>query len=213
MNSDLFRVASLCEIVWLCWCRPTNLQAMMSSEIQAVTDFIFYSTPISEADIILVPGGHPRQLMERAAELYHAGYARIVLPSGGKSPWFTDGKTEWEFLKEVALDLDIPEEAILREDRASNTFENAKFSLDVLRTARIQVKRAIIVCKAFHARRALITYQRVFPAGTRIMVSPVNDERDIRSDNWHTSPEKTQMVKNEVKKIFRYFGVTVPSCK
>ncbi|SDO23254.1 ADP-ribose pyrophosphatase YjhB, NUDIX family [Paenibacillus sp. yr247] len=40
--------------------------------------------------------------------------------------------TEWEFLRNVGVSLGVPPEAILQEDKATNTFENARFSLKVL---------------------------------------------------------------------------------
>lgn len=166
----------------------------MKINVQAVTDFIFYSTPIDKADIIFVPGGHPRELMERAAKIYHAGYAKTILPSGGKNPYIPGNLSEWEFLKKVGIELGIPETAFFREDKASNTYENAQFSFNVLLAKGISVKRAIIVCKAFHARRSLLTYKKVFNSNTEFMVSPIHDERNIRFDNWFADPEKVKKV-------------------
>jgi len=91
-----------------------------------ITDFVFVETNVEPSDVILVPGGSHPQLMEKAAELFHKGLAPYILPSGGQSSKL--GKTEWEFLRDVGLSLGVPESAILREDKASNTFENARYS-------------------------------------------------------------------------------------
>ncbi len=64
----------------------------------------------------------------------------------------------------------------------------------------------IIVCKAFHARRAYMSYRFVFPDQIEFMVAPVVDIRDIRKDNWFTSEEKIRKVMSEVEKIGKYFS-------
>lgn len=48
----------------------------------ALTDFVFAEDPVSEADIIFVPGNGYPQMAEEAAALYRRGYAPRILPSG-----------------------------------------------------------------------------------------------------------------------------------
>lgn len=78
----------------------------------------------------MIPGGSHPQLMEKAAELFHQGLAPYILPSGGSTP--NVKTTEWEFLRDIGIALGVPENAILREDKATNTFENSRFSKHVL---------------------------------------------------------------------------------
>ena len=178
---------------------------MLEESIAAISEFIFLETPISSADIILIPGGHPPQLMERAAELYHRRLAPVILPSGGDNPHLS-GLNEWAYLKEVGVSLGVPETAFLREDKARHTFENAELSWKAIVKAALEVRSAILVCKAFHARRAHITYSAAFPEHIRFMVSPIHDERDIRKDNWFASEVGIHKVMAEVEKIGRYFS-------
>ena len=35
-----------------------------TSTVAAITEFVFLETLVGAADVILIPGGHPRQLME-----------------------------------------------------------------------------------------------------------------------------------------------------
>ncbi|MFC4099174.1 YdcF family protein [Paenibacillus xanthanilyticus] len=46
--------------------------------------------------------------------------------------------TEWEFLRDIGIALGVPSEAILKEEKAANTFENARFSLEVLHHLGVQ---------------------------------------------------------------------------
>lgn len=67
--------------------------------------FMFVEASIGRADVILIPGGSHPQLIERAAELYKSDYAKCLLPSGGFNPKIPEWKSEWEFLKDVAVKL------------------------------------------------------------------------------------------------------------
>jgi len=173
---------------------------------EAITDFIFVPENVSKpADIILIPGGSHAQLMERAAQLYKQGLAPLILPSGHYNHRIPEYSSEGEYLKEVGVRLGVPKEAILKEERASHTFENAKFSLEIIRKEGLQVKKAILVCKAFHSRRALLTYKTVFPQDTIFFTSPVVGKSGINRENWFQTEESIEMVMGEVVKIGQYF--------
>ncbi|QTA37915.1 YdcF family protein [Thermosipho ferrireducens] len=177
----------------------------MRQAFDSITDFIFMEDELEEADIILIPGGSHRELMEHAVKLYHEGLAKYILPSGGYNSKIPEYNSEWEFLHNIAIDLGIPNEIILKEDKATNTFENAKFSYEIIEKHRITVNKAILVCKTFHARRAYLTYKVFFPYFVKFIVSPVVDERDIRKDNWFLDMYKVKIVMNELVKIGKYF--------
>ncbi|MBR4080840.1 MAG: YdcF family protein [Clostridia bacterium] len=179
--------------------------------IEAVTRFIFVEDAPQQADVIFVPGcSEPRHTL-RAAELYHAGYAPYVLPSGRftkvvghfagvKDPWqatYTgDYETEWEFLRDVLMRAGVPEAAILREDQATYTWENAQLSRDVLACMGITPCRAILCCKPFHARRALMYYQAAMPQ-TEFLVCPGEYAGCSRTD-WFLTREGRDTVLGEV---------------
>ncbi len=177
----------------------------MSKRYDCISDFIFYSRPTDLADVILVPGGSHKKLMEKAVELYKNGVSRYILPSGGSNKNLVNYNTEFDFLKEIATELDVPDSAILREDKATNTFENAAFSYRVLQENEIVCSRALIVCKAFHARRALLTYQYVFPKTIDFYVCPIDDRRGITKESWQSNQDFVDVVMDEVVKIGAYF--------
>ena len=143
--------------------------------------------------------------MVRAAEIYHSGLAPVLLPSGGTNPHLST-LTEWEHLKNLGIALGVPEQAFLKEDKAQNTLENAQLSWRAIVEAGIEVHTAILVCKAFHARRAHMTYSSIFPSQIQFMVSPIQNERNIRKDNWYTNKIGISIVMGEVEKIGKYFG-------
>lgn len=164
---------------------------------------MFFETEILNSDVILVPGASHPQLMEQAAMLYHQGLAPKILPSGGETTHVKT--TEWEFLRDVGVSFGVPSEAILKEDKATNTFENARYSLEVLYQQGISPKKVILVCKNYHARRALLTYQFIFPKETIFYVSPVIDKTGISKDNWYQDEDRIKYVMNELEKVGKYF--------
>lgn len=184
---------------------------------EALTEFIFVEDPIEKADIIFVPGNGYPHMAEEAARLYKEGYADMVLPSGHFYVYDTafDGvkarqdiykgpyETEWAFARDVLMKNGVPESAILREDNAGFTFENAIYSRKVLDEAGIEVKKAIICCLAAHARRCQMYYRLLFPEA-KIMIHPT-PANGISRDNWMTTPEGITIVTGETARCGQQF--------
>jgi uncharacterized SAM-binding protein YcdF (DUF218 family) len=143
--------------------------------------------------------------MERAAELYKQGLAPYILPSGSVNLNIPEFSSEWEYLNSIGVKLGIPEEKILREDQAKHTFDNAEFSWRVIKEKQLQIKKVILVCKAYHSRRALLTYQTVFPKDVEFFVTTVSGRREITKENWFLDEEKIKIVMGEIAKIRKYF--------
>lgn len=177
----------------------------MSYPFDCISELVFVETEIQAADIILVPGGSHPKLMEKAAELYKQGFAPYILPSGSFNSKISEYSSEWEFLKSTGVNLGVSEENILKEDQARNTFENAEFSWKVINENKLPIKKGILVCKEYHSRRALLTYQLVFPKDIQFFVATVPDNKLVLKDNWFLEEEKTKIVMGEVIKIGKYF--------
>jgi uncharacterized SAM-binding protein YcdF (DUF218 family) len=186
----------------------------MKNPLDSITNFIFVEDEPQKADVILIPGGMRPQLMQKATELYRQGFAPYILPSGGVGRNLakrieagdTEWSSEWEFLKNIAVENGVPESAILKEDKSVHTFNNANLSWEVLQNNKIKVNKVILACKAYHSRRALMTYKTVFPKEIEFIVCPVIDDQNVRKDNWFLNEEKIKIVMQEVEKIGQYFG-------
>ena len=188
----------------------------MNTFYQCITDFIFVNDPLQKADVIFVPGNRNPAAARHAAQLYREGWADLILPSGRfaktagcfDDPTGKGYRTEWEYLHAVLVEEGVPETAILREDQATFTWENAIFSRQVLERHGTQVRRAILSCQAFHARRSLMYYQEQFPS-VSFIVSPVVT-RNISADNWFLTPEGTETVLGEMERIGKQFHCVLP---
>lgn len=190
---------------------------MNQAFLDQITEFVFAEHKLEEADIIFIPGsGHP-QLAEEAARLYHQEWAPWILPSGRYS--ITTGKfsgvldkqecyqgsyeTEWDFLSQVLQEKGVPGTAILKEDRATYTYENAIYSRQVTDGMGLEIKKAILCSKPYHARRCLLYYQLLYP-DTRFMVYPIKDSK-IQRDNWFLTEEGTRLVFGELERMGTQF--------
>ncbi|GMK37169.1 hypothetical protein PCCS19_02220 [Paenibacillus sp. CCS19] len=179
----------------------------MRYPFDCLTDLVFVQEEeILPADVILVPGGTHNMPMKIASELYNSGIAPYILPSGGFSTKVN--RTEWEHLRDIALSQGVPERNILKEDKALNTFDNARNSWSVLVERKIGVERAIIVCKSFFSRRALMTYQTVFPSNIKFQV--IQDDMRVNRHNWFLDETGIKLVLTEAEKITKYFGHHIP---
>ena len=189
-----------------------------SGIIRDITKFIFCEDIPSHADIILIPGGGYPEIAERAAVLFREGFAPLVLPSGKysvkkgffpgalskESQYGGDFDTEWEFLKHVLMQNGVPEEAILKEDCATYTYQNAIYSREVTDKAGLSIETAILCCQAFHARRSLSYYRLCFPE-TNFLVCPAITKGISRS-TWFQTEDGVDTVLGELSKCGSQFG-------
>lgn len=180
--------------------------------VEAVSNFIFVQEEPCKADVIFVPGNASPEHALLAAKLYHQGYAPLILPSGKysiKDEHFTgvapawrsvypgSYETEWHFLRDVMLREGVPKEAILREDEATFTWDNAVKSRAVTDRLGISVHCGILCCRSFHARRALLYYQTAYPETEfRVCAASVPG---LNRDDWFASETERDTVFGELK--------------
>ena len=188
---------------------------------EEVTQYIFVEDQPEKADIIWIPGNAYPQNAERAALLYKQGFAPYILPSGRYSTGIGHFagvqekadiynqvyQTEWEFLRDVLIKNGVKESAILKEDQATYTWENARNSKRVLDEKGFVIKKAILCCRNVHARRSLMYYQKAFP-DAKIFVSPSVIEA-ITKQNWYTTKAGVDAVNGELSRILYQFSLLV----
>lgn len=190
---------------------------MANCIINDISDFIFVSDEPQKVDAIFLPGGSHPQQPEYAAKLYRDGYAKWLVPSGGisvkrdKWPGVRTGKEKYdgdyhsdcEFFTDVLIKNGVPDEIIIKENKSGHTRDNAFLSRKVVDENGLKLKTAIIVCKAFHARRCLMLYQLAFPDVT-FYVCPVNCY-NITRDNWFETEQGIDRVLGELARCGNQF--------
>lgn len=185
--------------------------------IEDITKFIFLNDTPQKADIIFIPGGSYAEIAERASELWNEGYSKLIVPSGKYNPkrgffsgplskadiYTKEYSTEWEFLKDVLMQNGVHEDNILREDEATNTYENAVYSKKATDSDNLTIEKAIICCKAFHARRCLMYYQTLYPS-THFTIC-ASDTQGISKDNWYKTDAGIDKVMGELLRCGQQF--------
>ena len=180
--------------------------------IEDITHFIFLEDSPEPADILFVPGNGHAEPSERAARLYREGYAPLILPSGkysigsgafagqksGAREYGGRFDTEWAFMRHVLMENGVPDTAILREDEATYTYQNAICSRRRTDEAHLHIRRAILCCVPIHARRAKMYYQTLYPKA-KFFICPASDTA-IRRDNWMHEPEGIDAVLGELER-------------
>ena len=116
------------------------------------------------SDGILVFGSNDLRVAAHAADLFHAGLAPWILFSGARGRMTQDWpETEAESMARVARDLGVPADAILIENRATNTGENIRFSRELLQFSGHLLSTAIIVQKPYMERRTIAALEVQWP--------------------------------------------------
>lgn len=185
--------------------------------IDDITRFIFLEDDPKPADILFIPGNGHAEPSEWAAKLYLDGYAPLILPSGrysittgafcgqqtGNHQYEGRFETEWAFMRTVLMENGVPDSAILREDEATFTYQNAIYSRRRTDQERLTVRRAILCCMPVHARRAKMYYQTLYP-DSELLLCPTSSAAITRI-NWTTEPEGIDAVLGELERCGSQF--------
>ncbi|MFD3997371.1 YdcF family protein [Streptomyces sp. NPDC058583] len=117
------------------------------------------------ADVAIGLGSHDLGVAQAAADLYHRGLFPTLVFTGGNSPTtrarFPRG--EAVHFREHALELGVPDSAILVEPNAANTGQNITFTRDLLAAAGIVPATVMLVSKPYMERRSFTTARKLWP--------------------------------------------------
>ena len=183
--------------------------------VEAINQLLFIEDGNEPADLAFVPGDAQLSVMDPALEAYRSGLVKYIVVSGQDEQPITDGApTECELMCRYALERGVPEEALIREDRSTNTLENILFTEPLIeeRLGWRNVRTVAFSCKNYHARRLLMTASRHWPEQVRYLFWPVEAEEigpdgatyAIERDGWWHNPLSRERVLAEVGRIATY---------
>lgn len=188
--------------------------------LRDITEFIFLEDLPEKADLIIVPGNTWPQPARRAAALYHEGMAPYIVVSGryskGKQTFAgaaCEGDrykgaymTEADFLTDVLIREGVPETAVLQERKAEFTLENARYIRKLLEEKKMTVKKALICCQAFHARRCRMYFEYVFQdTDVEFLMCPAVTQ-GISRCSWMESQKGLDTVLGELRRCGEQFA-------
>ncbi|OME13831.1 hypothetical protein BSK47_24580 [Paenibacillus odorifer] len=167
--------------------------------------FLALSESPKHSDVIIVlSGGQGR--VEKAAELYKAGYAPYIILSNAKESTSKSGD-----MIQTALALGIPQDVIYTENAADSTYQNAEYTLPIMKE--YGFKSAIVVSSDFHMRRVKFLFGRVYKK-SEIELTYVGSASGYNAKRWWSDRKSRETTFNEyVKMIGNTFGYNGPEAK
>ncbi|GAB3335322.1 YdcF family protein [Larkinella ripae] len=130
--------------------------------------------PLQPADAILVLCSYDTRVAERAAQLWLAGWAPLLIFSGGlgvitRTMW---SEPEADQFARIAREMGVPAHAILIENQSTNTGENVLFTQKLLAERHLDPGRFLLVQKPYMERRSYATFRKVWPEKRVNVTSP-----------------------------------------
>lgn len=141
---------------------------------QRLWDYHHMQHELKRSDCIFALGSHDLRVANRAAELYLQGWAPLLIFSGGlgnvtKGIWI---EAEADRFAAIALNMGVPESAILVENKSTNTGENILFTQALLQERGLDPHTFILVQKPYMERRSYATFKKQWPHKELLVTSP-----------------------------------------
>lgn len=151
---------------------------MMHDRIRALAqtlwDYHRLDHQLAPADAILVLCSHDKAVAKRGAELFRQELAPLLIFAGGlgaitRHLWH---EPEADQFAAIAVEMGVPRERILIENRSTNTGENVLFTKRLLAETGLDPRTFIVVQKPYMERRSYATFKKVWPEKDLRVTSP-----------------------------------------
>jgi uncharacterized SAM-binding protein YcdF (DUF218 family) len=134
-------------------------------DAQLLWDYQLMGHTPRPCSVVIGLGSHDLGVADVTADLYRQEMAPVVVFTGATSRT-TQARMprgEAEHYRERAVELGVPDDAILVEPRARNTGENIRFSRALLEEQGVPVSSVLLVSKPYEERRAYATARKLWP--------------------------------------------------
>jgi uncharacterized SAM-binding protein YcdF (DUF218 family) len=142
--------------------------------VEKIWDYHRLDHQLAHADAILVLCSHDTVVAARGAELFLQGWAPLLIFAGGlgaitRHLW---QEPEADQFAAIAIEMGVPADRILVENRSTNTGENILFTKQLLAEKGIDPRTFIVVQKPYMERRSYATFRKVWPEKQVRVTSP-----------------------------------------
>jgi uncharacterized SAM-binding protein YcdF (DUF218 family) len=157
-----------------------------------------------QADCIFTFGGRGIERVQKAVELFNLNRAQYILFSGGLGYGKYTYPLSWK-MRDNAIQLNVPKDLILIEDRSNNSKDGAISSLFVLENkfGIHTVKNLLVVSTPWNYRRAILTLKTYYPKWINYTWCPANYKQH-QPNNWWRYPEAHAYVMKEITNLVKY---------
>jgi len=185
--------------------------------VEKIWDYHQLHHDLSPADAILVLCSHDIRVAERGAQLFLERWAPLLIFSGGlgaitKHLW---DEPEADRFAGRAIAMGVPREAILIENKSTNTGENVTFTRRLLAEKQIDPDKFILVQKPYMERRSFATFRKQWPEKEVLVTSPrvsLDDYLQHYTNEMLTADDVISIMVGDLQRIRRYpeLGFQIP---
>jgi uncharacterized SAM-binding protein YcdF (DUF218 family) len=140
-------------------------------------NFLAINQPPQKADVIIVLSGGADARAQQGIQLYRQGYAPCLLFTASPS----------NLPKTKAMSEGVPEQAIILDPWAQNTYQNAVNSKALME--RYGFRSAIVVSSDYHMRRVSLIFARVFRGTGTVLTYVSANDPGFHPSRWWTSTQ------------------------
>lgn len=189
----------------------------IQNAVHTLWDYMCMHQQPQKSDIIIGFGCYNEDVARRCAQLYHEGYAPMILFTGalGRNTSTMWTETEATRFARIAREEGVPASAILIEERATNSGENLIYARKLLAEKGIPVHRVIGVQKPYMERRLWAAFPVYWPDVDVTVTSWQQTYEEYLSGlyRWNRGERETiSMIVGDFQRISRYaeLGYQIP---
>lgn len=150
---------------------------------------------LSRADAIVVVSGDSDR-MKQAIDLYKQGYASRLILSGAAKDGFPSNALAMHI---EASQSGIPNEAVILEEKANNTYENALYTKEIVLSQ--GMKNIILVTSPYHQRRVYETFKNVFKGSNIQLQNSPSIYSSWKPNDWWNTERESHLTQEEILKM------------
>lgn len=154
-----------------------------------VTEYLGEEDVPEKSDLIMLFGSNSKKRVEKTWEWWQKGLASKIIITGGKPNYVTESKiSEAEIFGNDLIDLGIPEDKIIIENKSITIPDNVRSSLNLLDSLNVRAEKIITVLAWFAMRRAWIHLMKYGPE--KLVVYKTSAEiidTNLSKENWFRS--------------------------
>jgi uncharacterized SAM-binding protein YcdF (DUF218 family) len=140
-----------------------NTEQKVEQAVLVIWDYLQMHQPLKICDAIFLLGNRDERTAKYAAELFLEGYGEWLVISGGNANKFWGEMSEAEHFAQIAMQMGVPKEKLILEDKAISTGENVTLTYTLLQKLQLKFNSMLIVQKPYMERRAYATLKKQWP--------------------------------------------------
>lgn len=158
-----------------------KLDAQMIESLEIIWNYMVLNMKIEKSDLIIGCGCKDLEIPKKCSELLKQGYADRILFTGGfgKITSTVFKKAESEIYRDIAIENGVDPNKIFIENQSTNTGDNFRFALNVIKQNNIKYDKIILVHNNMSQRRTLSTAKAIIKGKDIRITSPTKTFKDF----------------------------------